>query len=392
MIRVVLADASSLGFLLGEDKVTEKIEGFAYLGELLEGTTNPFLAIERAGAYLALSDLYTRIYGEKIPEIRRDSMNRPYPVREKCDFNLSHSDMLVAVAITDDGARVGIDVEKELSPERAANIEAGYTSRISFMGLGRDLGDYEIYFAKFTDEGELGNLTLLASSKMSCSTVSNTGIAAEKLEDVSDTSPNSALLNFEASSNSARNTDSDTKFNSAVNADGDTKFNFSANTDSGTRFNFAVNSENISCGTSADTRKSSENVNCRVDLATSQNGINSICGIDENPGENVGLACHSFDVKTSENVGVACYSSNVKTSENANNSLHFEDIAPENSTISKWSVAEACLKAKGHGFSDFFSNGARIDEKYNARAFRLNITRGAKNSTFYLSLAIFPNE
>lgn len=376
MIRVVLADASSLGFLLGEDKVTEKIEGFAYLSELLERTTNPFLAIERAGAYLALSDLYTRIYGEKIPEIRRDSMNRPYPVREKCDFNLSHSDMLVAVAITDDGARVGIDVEKELSPERAANIEAGYTSRISFMGLGRDLGDYEIYFAKFTDEGELGDLTLLASSKMPCSTASNTGIAAKKLEDASDTSPNSAILNFETSSSSAANTDSDTSPNSVL-LNTEASSSSVANTDSDTRFNFAANCENISCGASADTRKSSGNANCRVDLTLSQNGIDSASGIDENSGGNVGVACHSF---------------NVKTSENANNNLHFEDISPENSTISKWSVAEACLKAKGHGFSDFFSSGARIDEKYNARAFRLNITRGAKNSTFYLSLAIFPNE
>ena len=161
MIKLVIVDISSLAFSVGEDKISARIEESGFLTDLLERTRHPMLAVERTGAYLSLFSLYRHLFGEKMPPLTRDEHGRPYIEGSHYDFNISHSANMVAVAISDD-ARVGVDIEEEISPDRAEHIETRYTSRMRPETLeGKLPTEIEIYLASLDEGGELVDYRML---------------------------------------------------------------------------------------------------------------------------------------------------------------------------------------------------------------------------------------
>jgi phosphopantetheinyl transferase len=161
MIKLVIVDISSLAFSVGEDKISEKIEASEYLSDLLERTRHPMLAIERTSAYLSLFSFFRHLFGEEMPPLVRDENGRPYIDGSSYDFNISHSANMVAVAISDD-VRVGVDVEEEISPDRAEHIETRYTSRMRPEALdGKLPTEIEIYIATLSPDGELTDYRML---------------------------------------------------------------------------------------------------------------------------------------------------------------------------------------------------------------------------------------
>lgn len=349
MIKVVIVDVTSLFFQSGEDKLTEKIEGYRFLGDMLEKTTSPMLAMERTGAYLALADLYEKFYGEPIGEITRDEMQRPYLVGGRCDFNLSHSSMLAAVAIADGDYKVGIDVESEIPLEREEGIDTRYTSRITFGTVDTPLADdAEIYYAGMNDDGTLRDLELIYTY--------------QRTDDLT-----------------ARGTFSTAK-GVSCEVEG---------ADNGTgSFGKAADAQHV--------RELSENaIDTLIVRDPSENGKGAPSVTESSDNEKNALsATEPSDNKkvpsvTEPSGNALSPADSVKLSKIVNERLHFEIIPLDASTTSKWSVSEACLKAKGYGFADFFSTGATFDDKTHAKAYRFVVSRGASERVFYLSLATY---
>lgn len=74
-------------------------------------TKNGKLRRERIFSYLLLSHAYCENFNLPMPDIERDENGKPYFALGSVRFNLSHTDNLAAVIISDEGD-VGIDVQK----------------------------------------------------------------------------------------------------------------------------------------------------------------------------------------------------------------------------------------------------------------------------------------
>lgn len=400
MIKVVIVDVTSLLFQSGEDKLTEKIEGYRFLGDMLLKTTSPMLAMERTGAYLALADLYEKVYGEPIGEITRDEMQRPRLVGGRCDFNLSHSSMLAAVAIADGDYKVGIDVESEIPPEREEGIDTRYTSRITFGTVDTPLADdAEIYYAGMNDDGTLRDLELIYTyQKTDDLTARGTSPTAKGLscevEDAdngtgsfgkaADVQPVRELSENAIDTLLVREPSESGKGTPSVTESSDAEKDALSVTEPSDNKKVPSTTEPFvgTTGTSSVTHP--------CDKATSAPSVTELSDNEKNALSVTEPSDNKKVPSTTEPCGNALSpADSVKLSKIVNERLHFEIIPLDASTTSKWSVSEACLKAKGYGFADFFSTGATFDDKTHAKAYRFVVSRGASERIFYLSLATY---
>lgn len=113
MIKIYLLDFSGAE---GDNFSTSALPDF------VKETKNVSLRKERTFSYLLLSYAYREIFGEPMPEIKRDGHGRPYFVSGGVDFNISHSDSLAALIISDEG-KVGVDIQKTSAKVSEALIE-----------------------------------------------------------------------------------------------------------------------------------------------------------------------------------------------------------------------------------------------------------------------------
>jgi phosphopantetheinyl transferase len=84
---------------------------------------------ERCAAYYLLSALCQKIIGF-VPKIEWNNIGKPCFVNTCLHFNLSHTNNMVAVTLSDQGS-VGVDVEGEIEEERAARLERRFFSELS---------------------------------------------------------------------------------------------------------------------------------------------------------------------------------------------------------------------------------------------------------------------
>ena len=113
MIKIYLLDFSGAE---GDNFSTSALPDF------VKETKNVSLKKERTFSYLLLSYAYREIFGEPMPEIKRDGHGRPHFVSGGVDFNISHSDSLAALIISDEG-KVGVDIQKTSAKVSEALIE-----------------------------------------------------------------------------------------------------------------------------------------------------------------------------------------------------------------------------------------------------------------------------
>ena len=113
MIKIYLLDFSEAE---GDNFSTSALPDF------VKETKNVSLKKERTFSYLLLSYAYREIFGEPMPEIKRDGHGRPHFVSGGIDFNISHSDSLAALIISDEG-KVGVDIQKTSVKVSEALIE-----------------------------------------------------------------------------------------------------------------------------------------------------------------------------------------------------------------------------------------------------------------------------
>ena len=126
------------------------------IGKYIRATRNEEKRTERLAAYLTLraylsecgielSDLLHGTRGEPIATVRGKE--------NRISVSLSHEHDLLAVAISD--ARVGVDVECEIDPERAERIEERFIKGREIEGAVCEMNDHLLVVSRLTASGEL---------------------------------------------------------------------------------------------------------------------------------------------------------------------------------------------------------------------------------------------
>lgn len=89
----------------------------------IENTADTAVRKLRIGAYFMLSVLYEELSGEKMPEILYTDDGKPYfrGASDKYTFGISHDGELAAVAVSDSGDEVGVDIQAV--PKRSLHFE-----------------------------------------------------------------------------------------------------------------------------------------------------------------------------------------------------------------------------------------------------------------------------
>lgn len=115
----------------------------------IKSVSNDELRKERCGAYLLLSVIVREIFGA-MPAVLFSQNGKPYFEKGVgIYFNLSHAADLIAVSISDEGA-VGVDAEAEISPEKAARLEARFFSELSISERPLNV---EYAFCEISEDG-----------------------------------------------------------------------------------------------------------------------------------------------------------------------------------------------------------------------------------------------
>ena len=90
--------------------------------EYIEKTKNAELKAERELAYTTLFASLKKFFDIEKTNIGRTADGKPYLVGSSIHFNISHSDGVVAVCLSDEG-EVGVDIQSEIDPQRAKRLE-----------------------------------------------------------------------------------------------------------------------------------------------------------------------------------------------------------------------------------------------------------------------------
>lgn len=78
---------------------------------------------ESLTARALLSDFYKKIFGCTHPEIKKSELGKPYfDFPSPRSISISHSDGAIAIALSDEKAEVGIDIQSEIEAEKAYRI------------------------------------------------------------------------------------------------------------------------------------------------------------------------------------------------------------------------------------------------------------------------------
>ena len=88
----------------------------------IENTKNESVRAERELAYTTLLCSLKAFFDIEHPVIDRAADGKPYLVGSSIHFNISHSDGVIAVCLSDEG-EVGVDIQSEIDPQRAKRLE-----------------------------------------------------------------------------------------------------------------------------------------------------------------------------------------------------------------------------------------------------------------------------
>ncbi len=128
------ADARLLAAL--KNKLLVHPENTAYLQKITDSQAPLRVRLQRLSALLALTKLLSLVLPEALDSLRlcRDAHGRPYAKTDSScppfDFNLSHTEGMVACALLLGEGRVGVDAEALLPYDRAHKLaERFYTDR-----------------------------------------------------------------------------------------------------------------------------------------------------------------------------------------------------------------------------------------------------------------------
>ena len=110
--------------------------------------TNPDVKKQRCSSYLLLCALCNKALGY-VPKITWTNSGKPKFVNNSLYFNISHTNGIVAVSISDEGA-VGVDVEGLIDEARAARLEKRFFSELSISDRPLSVC---YYVCRFLDDG-----------------------------------------------------------------------------------------------------------------------------------------------------------------------------------------------------------------------------------------------
>ena len=137
MIYTIIYDTRKRDFshLIKEDCRIERqsIPDFSEeIREYIDKAKNSLVREERYSAYSTLLYSLKCLYGIENPRIMREKDGKPRLVSHDVFFNISHSDGLVAVSLSDK-CDIGVDLQSEISPEREERLSARFLSGFSFL-------------------------------------------------------------------------------------------------------------------------------------------------------------------------------------------------------------------------------------------------------------------
>ena len=135
MIYTIICDTKNRDFshLIKEDCRVERqsIPGFSEeISEYIDRAKNDTIREERYAAYSTLLYSLKCLYGVENPKITREKDGKPRLISHDIFFNISHSDGLVAVSLSDK-CDLGVDLQSEISPEREERLSARFLSGFS---------------------------------------------------------------------------------------------------------------------------------------------------------------------------------------------------------------------------------------------------------------------
>ena len=135
MIYTIICDTKNRDFshLIKEDCRVERqsIPGFSEkISEYIDRAKNDTIREERLAAYSTLLYSLKCLFGIENPNITREKYGKPRIISHDIFFNISHSDGLVTVSLSDK-CDVGVDLQSEISPEREERLSARFLSGFS---------------------------------------------------------------------------------------------------------------------------------------------------------------------------------------------------------------------------------------------------------------------
>ena len=137
MIYTMICDTRKRDFshLIKEDCRIERqsIPDFPEeIREYIDRAKNSLVREERYAAYSTLLYSLKCLYEINNPRLVREKDGKPRIVSHDVFFNISHSDGLVVVSISDK-CDIGVDLQSEISPEREARLSARFLSGFSSL-------------------------------------------------------------------------------------------------------------------------------------------------------------------------------------------------------------------------------------------------------------------
>ena len=135
MIYTIICDTKNRDFshLIKEDCRIERqsIPDFPNeINEYIDRAKNATIREERYAAYSTLLYSLKCLFDVENPRIMREKDGKPRLISHDIFFNISHSDGLVAVSLSDK-CDVGVDLQSEISPEREERLSARFLSGFS---------------------------------------------------------------------------------------------------------------------------------------------------------------------------------------------------------------------------------------------------------------------
>lgn len=128
MIYTILCDAYGRDISVNKRDCCAKLQPLPSfteeINEYIDKAKNQQTRDERLCAYTVLFASVNQLFGVKIPKIGRTYSGKPYidGFADNIFFNISHSDGLVAVSISDEG-EIGVDIQSEVAPDRQERLE-----------------------------------------------------------------------------------------------------------------------------------------------------------------------------------------------------------------------------------------------------------------------------
>ena len=118
----------------------------------IENSKNDEVRLERYTAYSTLFFALFELYGKKDLTLCRTDSGKPYLIENgnasKIQISISHSDGLVAVALSDEGD-IGVDIQSEIDKSRAERLEKRFFTDIN---IKEEIFSHKLFMLSFTEE------------------------------------------------------------------------------------------------------------------------------------------------------------------------------------------------------------------------------------------------